>query len=577
MDSALRQLHKTVAWMVFVLGAVISTADARAEADVRILIDVSGSMKHNDPTNLRIPAVRLVAELMPRGATAGIWTFSEAVEPIIPAGEVDAGWKADALEAARKIHSRGQFTDIESAIAVATRDWDQSGGAASERHLIVLTDGMVDVSKQAADSAASRERLIGPVLARIKAHGVQIHTIALSANSDRELLTTLAENTEGWAEQVDDAASLQRVFLHMFEQAANPDSVPLLDNRFEVDASVSEMTLLVFRAEAAAPLQLVSPQGALLDASSRAGNVNWRAENGYDLVTVQQPDTGTWQINTEPDPDNRVLIVTDLKLEVDALPTNILTDEALTVSAHITERDRRLVRQDFLKLLRAELAVTGSDSEPDAAEPIPFDPQSARFVGERVVASPAGDYEFIVRVDGGTFQREQRSKLRIHAAPVTFSSSLAQDGRALEFSARAAVELIELDSLSGLVIVERPDGSSDVHDLPAFTSDQVTLSIPAPSNGIYRIEPRLLGRSASGRAMNIKGTPLTAEVSAATADPAAPVESQDNGAIEAVSVDWLRVAAIVLIANAFVAALLACLWFMLGQRKPIPTSQVVLQ
>ena len=46
---------------------VLTTPAVQAGADVRILIDVSGSMKENDPRNLRVPAMRLMSELLPAG------------------------------------------------------------------------------------------------------------------------------------------------------------------------------------------------------------------------------------------------------------------------------------------------------------------------------------------------------------------------------------------------------------------------------------------------------------------------------------------------------------------------------
>lgn len=584
MGLMLRRLSKIVARIAFVFGAVAGPATiSAANVDIRILIDVSGSMRKNDPGNLRIPAVRLVTELMPRGAYAGIWMFSGTVEQLITPRTVDPAWKTAALKAAGKIHSRGQFTDIEAALTAATRDWGSKDATDAERHVILLTDGMVDVSQRAADSAASRKRLLGDGLARIKALGVQVHTIALSANSDRELMTTLAASTEGWAEQVDDAASLQRVFLHLFEQAASPDSIPLLDNRFEVDDSISEMTLLVFRGTSAEPLQLVNPAGDSLDERSHPANVNWRAESGYDLVTVASPETGQWRINTEPDPDNRVLIVTDLKLELDALPTNVLAGESLTISARMTEHDQPLVREDFLKLLQVELAVSGSASEETTVFPIPLDLEHARFVASHAIDWPAGDHEFVVRVDGGTFRREQRSRLRIHGAPVTFSNIVAEDGQSLDFSARAEADLIALESLTGLVLVAKPDGSSEVFDLPSFASGAISLSIPAPLNGAYQIEPRLLGRSAGGRLLNIKPTPLVAEITAGI-DVLAPHEDAGIGsaeppaeAVDVPPIDWLRSGAIVLIGNVFMATLLGVVWLLLGQRRHIPSGEVVLQ
>jgi von Willebrand factor type A domain len=573
----LRRLSKTIVRVVFTLGALVGVASASAaNVDVRILIDVSGSMRENDPANLRIPAVRLVAELMPRGANAGIWMFSETVDQLIVPRNVDAEWKAAALEATNKIHSHGQFTDIELALAAATGDWSTTGATAAKRHVILLTDGMVDVSKRAADSEVSRNRLLGDGLTRIKALGAQVHTIALSTNSDRGLLTTLAESTEGWAEQVDDAASLQRVFLHMFEQAASPDSIPLLDNRFDVDGSISEMTLLVFRGKSADPLQLITPAGDRLDERSHPAGVNWRAESGYDLVTVGSPETGAWQLNTDPDPDNRVLIVTDLKLVVDTMPTNVLADESLVINANITEHDAPLVREDFLKLLQAELVVSGAASAETTVSPLVLDPQQARFTGERSIDWPPGDYEFVVRVDGGTFRREQRSRLRIHGAPVTFSNTVSNDGRSLEFSARAEADLVAPNSLMGMVFVAKPDGSSEVFDLPAFSNNETSLVISAPLNGVYRIEPRLLGRAASGRILNIKAVPLMAEITAG-ADPVIPDPEPEIEPVVLPPIDWLRSGAVVMIGNVVVAMLLGVVWLLLGQRRHIPSSQVVLQ
>lgn len=571
----LQSLSKSIARVMLVLGAFAGAVSA-ANVDVRILIDVSGSMRKNDPANLRIPAVRLVAELMPHGAKAGIWMFSETVEPLIVPRTVDAEWKASALKATNKIHSRGQFTNIEAALVVATQDWAAAADDDVERHIILLTDGMVDVSKRTADSSASRERILGETLTRIKGLGVQVHTIALSSNSDRELLTTLAESTEGWAEQVENAVSLQRVFLHMFEQAAKPDSIPLLDNRFDVDSSISEMTLLVFRGEAAEPLQLINPAGDPLDKNSKLANVRWRAESGYDLVTVASPATGTWQINTVPDPDNRVLIVTDLKLELDPLPTNVLAEEILTVSAYMTEHGEPLVRDDFLTLLNAELAVSSVSSKEITVTAIPLDRDQARFIANRVVDWPVGEYEFVVRVDGGTFRREQRSRLRVHGAPVIFSAAVSDGGQALDFSAHAEADLIALESLTGLVLVTKPDGLNEILELPSFADGAVNLTIPAPLNGTYRIEPRLLGRSSSGRLLNIKAAPLKVEITAGVDLPVL----DDKPTIEAVEVppiEWLQSAGIVLIGNVVVGACLVGVWLQLGQRRRIRSNEVVLQ
>ena len=106
-------------WWLF---GAYALATPRELADVRILIDISGSMKQNDPENLRRPALRLLVGLLPPETRAGVWTFGQYVNMQIPLGQVDPAWKARARKSSASIGSPGQFTHIEQALKRATED-----------------------------------------------------------------------------------------------------------------------------------------------------------------------------------------------------------------------------------------------------------------------------------------------------------------------------------------------------------------------------------------------------------------------------------------------------------------------
>ena len=89
--------------------------------DFRIVIDVSGSMKQTDPQNLRVPALKLINGLIPSGSRAGVWTFGRYVDMAVKWGKVDANWRRQADLGANKIHSNALLTNIESALARASR------------------------------------------------------------------------------------------------------------------------------------------------------------------------------------------------------------------------------------------------------------------------------------------------------------------------------------------------------------------------------------------------------------------------------------------------------------------------
>ena len=85
-------------------------------SDVRVLIDVSGSMKKTDPQNLRKPAVDLIVRLLPDKSRAGIWTFGNDVNMLMPHKPVDENWRKQAAPKANQINSVAMFTNIGKAL-----------------------------------------------------------------------------------------------------------------------------------------------------------------------------------------------------------------------------------------------------------------------------------------------------------------------------------------------------------------------------------------------------------------------------------------------------------------------------
>jgi uncharacterized protein (TIGR03503 family) len=394
---------------------------AEERADARVLIDVSGSMKDNDPQNLRRPALRLLVGLLPSDARAGVWTFGQYVNMQVPLGQVNDSWKKRARKGASQIHSRGLFTNIEEALLRSTKDW-AGPDANYRRHIVLLTDGMVDVSKDPEVSAASRQRIIKDILPRLKKLGVQVHTIALSERADHELMKNLAVTTGGWYEQVNDADRLKRVFLRIFEKVGRPDTLPLKGNRFRVDRSIKEVTLLVFHdAAGGASTKVVTPKGKKFGLQDAPANVTWHQDEGYDLLTIDKPQAGKWRIEAKADPDNRVMVVTDLKMKSSEVPNLVAIGEQVPLTAHFTDQGRQINQKVFLDVLNVNVEQQIGDEE-EASEPQPLyddgeggdeKADDGLFTVLLGAGWSEGLAELVVTAGGKTFRREQRQTFRI--------------------------------------------------------------------------------------------------------------------------------------------------------------------
>lgn len=134
------------------------------QSDVRIIVDISGSMKETDPENLRQPAVRLLARLLPEGASAGVWTFGQYVNMLVPHQEVTDTWRDMAIQRSAQINSVALRTNLGAAIETASDDYFTDGDL-GQTHFILLTDGKVDISDDAAANTAEEKRILDRIVA----------------------------------------------------------------------------------------------------------------------------------------------------------------------------------------------------------------------------------------------------------------------------------------------------------------------------------------------------------------------------------------------------------------------------
>ncbi len=497
-------------------------------ADLRLLIDVSGSMKKNDPQNLRGPAVRLLVGMMPENTHSGIWTFGQRVSPLVTVGRVDKDWRRKAHSAADKIHSRERYTDIEQALQKATRDWTKPDPR-FRRNIILLTDGLVDISKDQSKNEVSRRRIVEQLLPRIVASGAKIHTIALSANSDHDLMERLSAATGGWYEQVDDAKNLDRIFLRLFEQSTAPDTLPLKGNRFTVDQSVSDMTVLAFRNQAHESLGLIAPNGKRFTVRDLPTNVRWLREANYDLVTVEQPSKGEWQLDAPDDPDNRVTVVTNLRLEVDPIPAHFTVADAPTVFARLQYDSTKPNRPDFLDWVRFSLYDTVQSSGEkskipfsDGGEAPDEEVENGTHSAELGDDLTPGLHELVVVADGGSFSREYRQMVNVYTDAVEVKiapeDSDPSNSQGYRLDVQIEPALLNTDSLQVSGYLEGADAAGN--PLDRIDHNKWRMKLPAASSGaIVKLEIKGLSRN---------GKPYSFSRKLRVGDKVQPVEAQSG-------------------------------------------------
>ncbi|MCK2041958.1 VWA domain-containing protein [Chromohalobacter sp. TMW 2.2308] len=372
--------------------------------DVRMIFDVSGSMKANDPANLRASALQLAATLLPSQTRGSVWTFGSQVRNPLPDGKVDAQWRRRARSLAPQLVDYQQFTDIEGVLRDAT---DTPGG---KRHVVLLTDGMVDLpgsgeGKRTRDTA-SRETLLTSLAPELASRDVVVHTIALSHNVDRELLERISQATGGLAAVAETPEALLRAFLDVLERIVPSDQLPLEKGSFDVDDEVEGFNALLFHDEDAPELALVGPDGERYTRDDHPDDMLWQSNPRYDLIRVPEPQVGEWHIEGPVGRDSRVSIESPLQLRSDTLPPTLYLGFEVPIDAWLV-RDGDILKGDTLpEDVRLRGALRGLDDETLASTSLKAD-NDGHFTGTLAAPEEAGNARLVLNADSDSWQRER--------------------------------------------------------------------------------------------------------------------------------------------------------------------------
>lgn len=471
-------------------------------SDVRVLIDVSGSMKQTDPKNLRKPALDLIVRLLPDKSRAGVWTFGNSVNMLMPFKPVDAAWRKQAAAKSNDITSIAMYTNIGKALDEVSFD-KQNLSSDYKTHIILLTDGVVDIGKVVDENNKERQRILNEILPSLKSAGYIIHTIALSESSDMDLLKKLSVATDGVSTVAISADQLMPMFLKIFDQAVPAERVPLENNGFLVDDSIKEFTALIFRKPGEDRTVIVSPEGKEYSATSPSDGINWYRTDKYDLITADTPKAGQWKIKTDIAPQSRVTVVSNLQLFVEPLKNNIHSNDSLAVTYSFQENDKTVTDKDFLGLIEANAIVAKEKTEENSTTPFTVFPPPADGFFHQALSSFAsvGDYEVHIYVDGKTFKREFKHNLTVRdTVMVLEKNNTSGEGGKVTYTYKVSTDdkIVDLKKTQVSVSIKNSHNNNMERSLNLLEGNHWEFSFSPSQDGDYNVDIHAQGELLEG-------------------------------------------------------------------------------
>lgn len=304
--------------------------------------------------------------------------------------------------------------------------------------------------------------------------------------------------------------------LRILDQLPTKNQIPLLDNRFRIDDNVDSITLVFFRRQGTASVVLVRPDGSkVFYNTAKEHNIRWHDATTYDLIEINQPMPGPWQALGRILPESRVLVLTDVQLQVDALPAALMVGETFKLTARLMDGDEVVNARDFREILTLQVLFV-STNNPEAEnygrglvevatlrdDGRGFD-ASARdgiFTGEINLNFGAGEWmpRYILRTP--LYTRElQQAPVLIAPAPIAISfQESAQPTQPHKLVFTKTSELVTAEALLFQGTIRYPDG--DIAHFAITEPEQPReLKIDNKGPGSYLINVSTFGEMIDGR------------------------------------------------------------------------------
>ncbi len=383
-------------------------ADQREQIAAVLLLDSSGSMKRTDPQRLRVPAAQMFVSLLDGGDRAGLVSFSDQGYPVVRLTMVDADGRRALLGGAEKVSSKGAYTNLYAALETGLSLLAKPSAGDVPRYLILLSDGHMDTGDAEQDRALTK-RLRDELLPALRQRGIEVYSIAFTRESDTHLLQTIATDSGGLFQLIEDQSGLHDAFAKIFENAKSPNMLTVDDGQFKVDESIREITIVAPHEEDG-QVRLHDPAGGEMRNHAHPNAVRWMHSARFDLITVTTPKPGTWRLFTDQD-DNRAYVVTDLELVADLKQDQFEVGQTLRLHAWMTDKDQRLLKPEVLASTEFQMQLQWPDGRRQA---IALSAPGADGVATaQIPMTQTGAIQITLLARSTTFERQLRRHIQV--------------------------------------------------------------------------------------------------------------------------------------------------------------------
>jgi uncharacterized protein (TIGR03503 family) len=295
------------------------------------------------------------------------------------------------------------------------------------------------------------------------------------------------------------------------------NQIPYFDNRFRIDEQLDEVTLIFYHRRGAKPIILIRPDGSKLNINNYPEDkVQWFDDQTFDMLKIKSPMIGPWQVIGQVEANSKIMVVSEIRLEVSPLPEIILQGETLKMVARLFNGDLIIddpLFQNVLTLNVNFFSTNNSAFDNFGAAPIQLASfydngrdldeyaNDSLFTGEFELDFASGEWQPIYIVKMPMITRELRQKpIVVQKNPISISVVTNQgENKTHVVTFTIDDSLVSADSILIQGKVTFPDQQVEPFTVVQEQGLTRTHTIDFTEPGVHRIKVKVFGDIQNGR------------------------------------------------------------------------------
>lgn len=245
--------------------------------------------------------------------------------------------------------------------------------------------------------------------------------------------------------------------------------------------------------------------------------MQWYDDSTFDLIKIEKPMPGPWQAIGDILPESQIMVVSDVKMEVDPLPEVVLSGEILKVVGKLFNGDEPINTPHFRHVVQLDVhfySTNNTDYDNFGADALKLTSfrddghgldeyaGDGLFTGEFHLDFPAGEWQPVFLIKLPMASRELRQKpLVLHKSPISIDVETSEN-KNNPHSMTLSIDptYVDPNSLVFQGKITFPDKKIEPFSIMDDQEGEVRIKeFQNTESGIYRININAYGKTTSGR------------------------------------------------------------------------------